>query len=246
MADVPIDFTDVDDVTESSPPSMTITASEIDVNNGPMNQPWSVGKIVTSFLSGKDYIVKYEARFNRTLNTTDSFMGLSVRDTGGSGQNLRIAPNGTKITYCTFFDRGAIVSVFIDDGFIDGSGNFQRHSVNIIDVGSLSTDWLYYEFKKVGTAVTWDAWTDSGKGTHISGFPLAITVNPSNDVEMANLLCIANADLGLGTVVEGGHRNMVVDFGGEAPSEDDVLVGGGLGGDNVLMEDKLGGMFGGF
>ncbi|KKK99040.1 hypothetical protein LCGC14_2636750, partial [marine sediment metagenome] len=214
------------------------TSSRSTVAGGTRNDKWFLYYSITAFLLGTDFAVKFTLHADSSSDQ-NAVTSLGLIENHSVGNDLFAERTAGEKVYTVQTFEDAATTFFLLDEF-DGLVLLNRDFL----IGPENPTYYFEWIKAAANSMTLDAWTDSGKGTHVSGFPLTTTI--TNNIEMHNFMPVSSLDdTGGAAGYNGFIENMTADFGG-VPVVSNVLVGGGLGGDDVLMEDKLGGMFGGF
>jgi len=212
MAEQTIDFTTADEAVNTGG-VLTILAALLSVLNGPRNTMWFAYFNIASFISGTDFIMKFNKAIKSGISQTNSNAIMAVLDAHTAGNDWRadIGAGAKSYSFSTT-DAGASTGLFFDE--FDGVSLLNRDTLNL----SGDTN-HYYEWDKTGSTAILDAWTDSSKGTHISGFPLSISLD--NDIEMPHFMPLSSSNIGTTPVVSGSVGPLTIDFGG---GEEDLLV----------------------
>ena len=167
---------------------------------------------------GSDFILKFVRNVDGDADQSGATSIMSLQDFHITGNDARADRNaGAKAyTFSASALSGSIEGFFLDE--FDGTSLLHRDSLN--KTGNLT--W-YYEWPKVGNAIELDAWTDSGKGTHISGFPLTIPL--TNDIEMPALLPLSGQENATsGHDAYGFIEDLIINYFGASPRTLDFTV----------------------
>ncbi len=213
MAEFPLDLiTDIDEKTDANG-RLTVTSSRVTVTTGGRDEDWFLQKAIAAIRDGKDFTIKFTHDHGTGTVNVSPYYPIAVRTQHTAGQDVRDADTAPVNLYSiTALERsGNTVEIFFDEFLIPTPGNFNL--ITRDQTGFISPISMYFEFVKLGATMTLDAWTDSGKSTHISGFPLSVGI--TNDVEMENLFVMSSSNVGTAdTTVNAFVEDVTVDFGG--------------------------------
>lgn len=186
---------------------LTVIANKVTVLDGPEDVTWFVYRNIAAYINGTNFLVKSVQDVTHTANS--SSFNLTLQDAHVAGNDW-FADNalGTNIYKLTTADFGNTRYFFDEYG---GSVLLNR---DFADVGAGPQPPYYFEWKKeAADAMTLDAWTDSGKGTHIANFPLVITLD--NDQAMPHFIYSGGTNSGNPDELHSGYiEDVFIDFGG--------------------------------
>ena len=188
---------------------LTETAARTTATGLPRNEDAFILFDVQSLIAGVDF--DHEFFWNQDISSTGTANEVIVaadKHTVGRGPFWEFANNSSEFYGLEATKQvGNLFRIFLDEF---GGGILRGR--DFLDLSS-GTHRYWYRWRKVGTAMSLDAWTDDTKVTPISGFPLSVTV----DVSTARRWFFPNSsgnDGVAGTAWNGHVEDMTVDFGG--------------------------------